>query len=107
MTGSHRISARPRARSLAANRPSRRSAPELDRRLQWDIEHRFADSRLRSLDTQLADLVQTPAPGLSREASLLQREAGVNQPAWLDRLADVGRPPLPGHDTGAGIDLGP
>jgi hypothetical protein len=80
--------------------------PELDRRLQWDVDHKFPDSCLRTVDAQLADLGQTPDPGLSREASLLRRVAGVDQPGWIDRLADGARPSLPGHDMGAGIDLG-
>jgi len=80
--------------------------PERDRRLQWDIDHKFPDSRLHTIDDELADLGQSSHRGLSREASLLQRAPGVDQPAWLDRLAEVSRPPLPGRDLGAGMDLG-
>jgi hypothetical protein len=80
--------------------------PERDRRLQRDVDHKFPDSRLRTIDDELADLGQLSHRGLSREASLLQRAPGVDQPAWLDRLAEVSRPPLPGRDLGAGIDLG-
>jgi hypothetical protein len=32
---------------------------------------------------------------------------GPDGSPWLDRLAEVARPPLPGHDMGAGIDIGP
>ncbi|HVW32317.1 MAG TPA: hypothetical protein VHL53_07245, partial [Acidimicrobiia bacterium] len=81
--------------------------PELDQRLQWDVDHLFPESRLRTVDAELADLGQSPDLTRSRDASLHRRDPGVNQPAWLDRLAEVARPPLPGHDMGAGIDLGP
>jgi hypothetical protein len=37
--------------------------PELDRRLQWDVDHLFPDSRLRTVDAELADLGQSPLPG--------------------------------------------
>lgn len=80
--------------------------PELDRNLEWDVDHRFPDSRLRRIDAELAELGHSPHQGLSREASLLRRTPGVDQPAWLDRLAESSRPPLPGPDLGAGIDLG-
>ena len=78
--------------------------PELGRRLLWDVEHKFPDSRLRTIDAELAD-VHSPHQGLSRDAAPLHR-SGADQPAWLDQLAEVGRPPLPGRDLGAGIDLG-
>ena len=80
--------------------------PELGQRLQWDVEHKFPDSRLRTVDAEIADLGQSPDVGFSREASLLRRASGVDHPAWLDRLAGVARPPVPGRDMGAGIDLG-
>jgi conjugative relaxase-like TrwC/TraI family protein len=80
--------------------------PELDRRLQWDVDHLFPDSRLRTIDTELADLGQSPHQDQSREGSLLRRAPGEDRPAWLDRLAEVSQPPLPGRDPAAGIDLG-
>jgi len=80
--------------------------PELDRRLQWDVDHLFPDSRLRSIEAELAELSQSPHQHLSRGASLLRRALGGDQPVWLDRLAEVRKPPLPGRDPGAGIDLG-
>ena len=81
--------------------------PELDQRLRWDNDHKFPDSRLRTFDAELADLGHSPELSLSRDPSLLRRAPGVDQPAWLDRLAEISRPPLPGRDLGAGIDLGP
>jgi len=75
---------------------------ELHRPLQWDIDHRFPDSRLRTVDAELAELSPSPQPRLSWEDSLLTRAPELNQAPWLD----VARPPLPGHDHGAGIDLG-
>ncbi|MCA1832879.1 MAG: relaxase domain-containing protein [Actinobacteria bacterium] len=79
--------------------------PEADQRLKWDVEHRFPDSRLRTVEAELADLGLSPELSQSREASLPR--AAPDTPPWLDRLAEVARPPLPGPDMGAGIDIGP
>jgi len=79
--------------------------PKLDQRLEWDVEHGFPDARLRAVEDELAALDQARSAGHKREASLLRRIPGVNQP-WLDRLAEPVPPPLPGHGDGPGIDLG-
>jgi hypothetical protein len=64
--------------------------------------------RHRTVETELAEL-RRPAhhiEGVTREAHLLRRAPGREQP-WLDRVAEVAPPPFPGHDLGAGLDLGP
>jgi len=43
---------------------------------------------------------------LTRDASLWRRAPGAGRAAWLERVAEVARPSLPGRDLGAGIDLG-
>lgn len=78
--------------------------PELGRRLQWDVEHTFPDSRLRAIDAQLADCGNSAHHGLPSAGALLHRAPGADQPAWPDRPIEVNRPPLPGRDLG--IDLG-
>ena len=94
------------AKIASCERTVEKLRPELDRRHEWDFEHKFPDARLRSVDAELAELGHFPDLSPSRQASLLRRAPGVDQPAWLERLAGVARPPLPGRDTGAGIDLG-
>jgi hypothetical protein len=76
--------------------------PELGQRRQWDIEHKFPDSRLRAVDAELADLATPADHRLPSDGTLLRR--AHSQPAWLDRLAKISPPPLPGPDHG--IDLG-
>ena len=78
--------------------------PELRRRLQWDVEHKFPDSRLRTIDAELAEVGNAAHPRLPSDGALLRRAPGADQPAWPDHLAEMSRPPLPGRDTG--IDLG-
>jgi hypothetical protein len=78
--------------------------PELGRRLQWDVEHKFPDSRLRTIDAELADLDASADRRLPSEGALLRRAPGADQPAWLTHLAEINPPSLPGPDTG--IDLG-
>jgi hypothetical protein len=78
--------------------------PELGRRLQWDIEHKFPDSRLSTIDAELAEIGNAAHPRLPSDGALLRRAPGADQPAWLDRLAEISPPALPGRDTG--IDLG-
>ena len=78
--------------------------PELGRRLQWDIEHKFPDARLRTIDAELADIGNAADHRLPSDGALLRRSPGTDQPAWLDHVAEISRPPLPGRDTG--IDLG-
>ncbi len=56
------------------------------------------DAQTPLLDDAAKDLPETlrlGRVGLSR-ASLLRRTPGVDQPEWLDRLADVAQPPVPG-----------
>jgi hypothetical protein len=76
-----------------------------DQRVAWDNEHGWPDERLRTVDTELRDLTQpTRHLALDRPTHLSQR--GLDPPhQWLDRVADVARPPLPGPDLG--IDIGP
>ncbi len=81
--------------------------PELDHRRQWDRDHDWPDSRLRAVESELAELSRPAQQSLSRDASLFRRAPADGRPPWLDRVAEVARPPLPGHDLGAGIDLGP
>lgn len=75
------------------------------RRSDWDAEHGWPDERLRTVDVELHALTQ-PARDLApdRPTHLSQRTL---DPAhqWLDRVAEVARPPLPGPDLG--IDIGP
>ncbi|MGH9039150.1 MAG: AAA family ATPase, partial [Acidimicrobiia bacterium] len=83
--------------------------PELDQRHQWDADHHWPDSRLRTVDAELAELGQPaqPTQPLTQDASLVRRIPGGDRPVWLDRVAEVTRPPpLPGHDLEAGIDHG-
>src|SRR5206468_11418135 len=78
--------------------------PELGRRLQWDIDHNFPDARLRTIDTELADLGHSADHRLPSDGALLRRAPGADQPDWLERLAEISPPPLPGRDSG--IELG-
>ena len=81
--------------------------PELDQRLPWDAEHDWPESRLRTVDAEVAELGQ-PAhhiEDVSRDASLLRRAPGRDCP-WLDRVAEIAQPPTPGPDLSHGIDLG-
>jgi hypothetical protein len=84
-----------------------RLRPELEGRSRWDADHDWPDSRLRTVDAELAELCQSVQPSLARDACLLRRAPGQERPAWLDRVAEVAPPPLPGHDIGPGLDLGP
>jgi hypothetical protein len=81
--------------------------PELDQRPQWDAEHDWPDSRLRSVDAELAELDRSGhhIEGTARDGYLSGRKLG-REHAWLDRLAEVAAPPPAGPDLGQGIDLG-
>jgi conjugative relaxase-like TrwC/TraI family protein len=82
--------------------------PELDHRPQWDAEHDWPESRLRTVEGELGELAR-PAHQIARstrDASLVRRAPGREHP-WLGRVAEVTSPPLPGPDLGAGIDIGP
>jgi conjugative relaxase-like TrwC/TraI family protein len=78
---------------------------EVNQRHEWDAEHGWPESRLRSVDTELAELGHhgLHLDRTTRDRSLSRQSLG-REPAWLDRLAEVARPPLPGPDHG--IDLG-
>jgi hypothetical protein len=78
--------------------------PERDDRLRWEIDHDWPDTRLRTIDAELEEIGRPADRSLARDASLFRRAPGLDRPAWLDRVAEVAPPPLPGHD--AGIDLG-
>jgi hypothetical protein len=82
--------------------------PELDQRPRWDAEHNWPESRLRTVDAEFAEL-GLPAhhiESVGRDASLLRRAPGRDHP-WLDRVAEIARPPIPGGpDLDHGIDLG-
>ncbi len=80
--------------------------PEHDQRPRWDADHDWPDSRLRTIDAELAELTEPARRTTTREASLVRPAPGRKQPAWLDRVAEIAGPPLPGSDTGHGIDLG-
>jgi hypothetical protein len=75
--------------------------PELDERRRWDAGHDWPDSRLRTVEAELAELGQPAHRTSSRDASLLRRAPDRGRPAWLDRLAETPQPPLPGPDLGA------
>jgi conjugative relaxase-like TrwC/TraI family protein len=79
--------------------------PEVDQRRQWDADHGWPDARLRAVDAELAEIGPAAHPN-TRDASLLRRAPGGDHPAWLYRVPELPRPPLPGQDLGAGIDLG-
>jgi hypothetical protein len=78
---------------------------EVNQRQEWDTEHGWPDSRLHSVDTELAELGHSGLHigGTTRDRGSSGHSLG-REPAWLDRLAEVARPPLPGPDHG--IDLG-
>jgi conjugative relaxase-like TrwC/TraI family protein len=80
--------------------------PELDQRRQWDAEHDWPSDRVHAIDAELAELGQPAQQRLTPEPPLLNRALGEDRPAWLNRVAEVVQPPLPGRDLGAGIDLG-
>jgi hypothetical protein len=95
------------AKIARAERAVEELRPEVDQRRQWDADNHWPDSRLRAVDAELDNLTRSADPSLARDASLLTRVPGVDRPAWLDQLADVAPPLLPGHDVGHGMDLGP
>ncbi|MEW6473974.1 MAG: AAA family ATPase [Actinomycetota bacterium] len=80
--------------------------PELAQRPRWDADHDWPDSRLRTIDAELAEVAEPAARTTARDASLVRPPPRRNQPAWLDRVAEMAPPPLPGPDAGPGIDLG-
>lgn len=79
----------------------------INQRPQWDADHDWPDSRLRRVEAELAELREPThhIDRVERDAYLLRRAPGREHP-WLDRVAEVAQPPLPGPDLGAGIDLG-
>jgi hypothetical protein len=79
--------------------------PDLDERPHWDVEHDWPHERLRTIETELAELEPDGRhiDGASRDRSLRGPTCGRNRP-WLGRVADVNPSPLP--DLGHGFDLG-
>jgi hypothetical protein len=73
--------------------------------LEWDAEHGWPDERLRAVDAEWASLTgRDHDVGPDRRTHLLERRLEPEH-QWLDRIAEVARPPLPGPDLG--IDIGP
>jgi hypothetical protein len=79
--------------------------PKVDQRQEWDADHGWPDSRLRTVEAELAELSHSGQriEGTTRATHLSGRKPG-REHAWLDRVADVAPPPRPGPDLG--IDLG-
>jgi hypothetical protein len=78
---------------------------QLDQRPQWDAEHDWPESRLRTVEAELAE-VRKPTHDIervSRDANISRRASG--QPP-MAQSGVRGRPAAPGHDLGAGLDLG-
>jgi len=91
---------------------------EIIERRNWIEEHSWRDGRLRTIERELADVhCYIPLLDLSIDLGLPDHESN-RRPRWerartLDALfsrsdpGDVARPPLPGHDAGLGMDVGP
>ncbi len=96
---------RAEAKIAAYQRDVEQIRSEVDHRQEWDAEHGWPDSRLHSVDTELAELGHSGlhTGGTARDRGLSVHRLG-REPARPDRLAEVARPPLPGPDHG--IDLG-
>ncbi len=79
--------------------------PQVDQRQEWDADHGWPDSRLRTVDAELAELGRggRRIEGTARDPYPTGRKLG-REHAWLDRVADVTAPPRPGPDLG--IDIG-
>ena len=79
--------------------------PHLDQRQEWDADHDWPDSRLRTVDNELAELSRggQGIAGTARDSYPTGRNLG-REHTWLDRVAEVAAPPRPGPDLG--IDLG-
>jgi hypothetical protein len=75
-----------------------------NRRAEWDAEYDWPSERLRTVEAELTSLTR-PAQRLDpdQRTHLTERNLNAEHP-WLDRLAEVAPPPLPGPDRG--IDLG-
>jgi hypothetical protein len=81
--------------------------PEVDQRPQWDADHGWPESRLRTVDAELAQLSPSGPhiEGAARDRYLSGPNLG-RADAWLERVAEVTRSPRPGPDLDHGIDLG-
>jgi hypothetical protein len=85
---------------------------EVARRRRWDAQHGWPETRIQTIDAELAELsgrdkhlegaARDRTCGLAGRTPTGQRDLGE----WPDRLAEITRPPLPGRDQGHGIDLG-
>ena len=66
--------------------------PELGQRLQWDVDHNFPDSRLRTIDAELAESTSRPtkaSPGTDRCSAEHRRRTS--------RPGSIGSPKSTGH----------
>jgi hypothetical protein len=79
--------------------------PQVDQREEWDADHGWPDSRLRTVDAELAELGRggRRIEGTARDSYPMGRKL-AREHAWLDRVAEVAAPPHHGPDLG--IDLG-
>ena len=94
----------------------------------WHLEHDWRHGRLAAIEAELTGLghvdlrtislperspgweyggFRTSGLGRSLAQPLRDRADVADVPTgWADRLAEIAAPPLPGRDTGLGMDLG-
>ncbi len=80
---------------------------QVDQRPQWDADHGWPESRLHTVDAEIAELGRSGRhiEGTARNNYLSGHNLG-REPAWLNRITEVAAPPPPNPDLGHGIDLG-